>query len=94
MIDAKVVGQLGGTGTTLDWAGLAGAVRELRAAVPNFELVLAGGLRAPNVAQAMALLEPDVVDVSSGVEMAPGVKDPVKVVEFVTAVSAAQRMTG
>ena len=94
VLDAKVVGQLGGTGTALDWAGLADAVARLRARVPAFELVLAGGLRAANVAQAIALLEPDVVDVSSGVESAPGVKDPVAIEAFVSAVSAAKRMTG
>ena len=94
VLDAKVVGQLGGTGTALDWEGLADAVKQLRAAVPDFEFVLAGGLRAQNVAYAMALLEPDVVDVSSGVETAPGVKDPVAVEAFVTAVSAAKRTTG
>ena len=94
VLDAKVVGQLGGTGTALDWEGLVEAVTQLRTAVPGFELVLAGGLRARNVAHAMALLEPDVVDVSSGVETAPGVKDPVAIDAFVTAVSAAKRMTG
>ena len=94
VLDAKVLGQLGGTGTALDWAGLVDAVKQLRAAVPGLELVLAGGLRAANVAQAIALLEPDVVDVSSGVETAPGVKDPVAVEAFVSAVSAAKRMTG
>lgn len=94
VLDARVVGQLGGTGVALDWAGLADAVQALRRAVPDFELVLAGGLRADNVAHALALLEPDVVDVSSGVETAPGVKDPMAVEQFVSAVSAATRKTG
>jgi phosphoribosylanthranilate isomerase len=90
VLDAKVVGQLGGTGVALDWSGLAGAVASLRRAVPHLQLVLAGGLRADNVAHAMALLEPDVVDVSSGVEYAPGVKDPAAIARFVSAVSAAK----
>lgn len=90
VLDAKVVGQLGGTGVTLDWSGLAEAVASLRQAVPQLRLVLAGGLRDDNVAHAMALLEPDVVDVSSGVEYAPGVKDPSAIARFVSAVSAAK----
>lgn len=90
VLDAKVVGQLGGTGVALDWSGLSGAVASLRRAVPQLQLVLAGGLRADNVAHAMALLEPDVVDVSSGVEYAPGVKDPAAIARFVSAVSAAK----
>jgi phosphoribosylanthranilate isomerase len=90
VLDAKVVGQLGGTGVTLDWSGLAEAVALLRRAVPQLHLVLAGGLRDDNVARAMALLEPDVVDVSSGVEYAPGLKDPSAIARFVSAVSAAK----
>lgn len=91
VLDAKVVGQLGGTGVSLDWDGLVDAVRALRVAVPAMQLVLAGGLRAANVGRAMALLEPDVVDVSSGVELAPGLKHPKAVEQFVSAVMAARR---
>jgi phosphoribosylanthranilate isomerase len=86
VLDAHVVGQLGGTGVPLDWNGLAESVRRLRARVPGLMLVLAGGLRAENVREAMRLLSPAVVDVSSGVENAPGVKDPVRVQRFVQAV--------
>ncbi len=89
VLDAKVVGHLGGTGVALDWSGLAGDVAALRRAVPNVQLVLAGGLRPANVAQAIRLLAPDVVDVSSGVELTPGVKDPVAVEQFVRAVHTA-----
>ena len=89
VLDAKVVGQLGGTGVTLDWSGLAIAVERLRTAVPGVQVVLAGGLRPSNVADAIRLLAPDVVDVSSGVETAPGVKDPAAVEQFVKAVHAA-----
>ncbi|MCC6243072.1 MAG: phosphoribosylanthranilate isomerase [Gemmatimonadaceae bacterium] len=91
VFDAKVVGQLGGTGVALDWRGLRHAVDTLRTRVPGLQIVLAGGLRPSNVAQAMALLQPDVVDVSSGVESAPGVKDPKAVEQFVAAVQTAQR---
>jgi phosphoribosylanthranilate isomerase len=92
VLDALVVGRLGGTGVALDWSGLAAAIAALRARVPGTRLVLAGGLRAENVRNAMQLLRPDVVDVSSGVEAAPGVKDPVRVQQFVQAAHDAAEM--
>ncbi|WP_337170577.1 phosphoribosylanthranilate isomerase [Gemmatimonas aurantiaca] len=85
VLDAHVVGQLGGTGVALDWSGLRDAMAGLRQQVPSLTLVLAGGLRPENVATAIRLLAPQVVDVSSGVEAAPGVKDPERVRQFVTA---------
>jgi phosphoribosylanthranilate isomerase len=85
VLDAHVVGQLGGTGVALDWSGLAESVLALREAVPGLQLILAGGLRAENVREAIRLLSPQVVDVSSGVESAPGVKDPARVQQFVQA---------
>lgn len=94
LLDAHVIGQLGGTGVALDWAGLAGSVAALRQEVPAMQLVLAGGLRASNVGEAIRLLSPDVVDVSSGVEVAPGVKDPVAVERFVNAVQHATGKAG
>jgi phosphoribosylanthranilate isomerase len=92
VLDAHVVGQLGGTGVPLDWSGLVDAVAALRVAVPELRLVLAGGLRPENVAQAIRLLSPQVVDVSSGVESAPGVKDPALVQQFVMAAHGAAEM--
>ncbi len=91
VLDAKVVGQLGGTGVALDWSGLQDAIAALRRDVPAFQFVLAGGLRPENVALAIRLLSPQVADVSSGVEVSPGVKDPVAVERFVKAV---QDVTG
>lgn len=85
VLDAHVVGQLGGTGVPLDWSGLREAVAQLRREVPSLTLILAGGLRPENVGTAIRLLSPDIVDVSSGVETAPGVKDPERVEQFVTA---------
>lgn len=89
VLDAHVVGQLGGTGMPLDWSGLADSVRELRDRMPAVLLVVAGGLRPRNVGDAIRLLAPDVVDVSSGVESTPGVKDPVAIECFMNAVREA-----
>lgn len=81
VVDAKVHGgALGGTGVALDWAALADALAAVRG---RTTLVLAGGLRASNVAEAVARLAPDVVDVSSGVEAAPGVKRAEDVLSFI-----------
>ena len=83
LLDSKVSGHLGGTGVALDWAALAGDIRELRERVQGLRIVLAGGLRAGNVRHAIDLLDPDVVDVSSGVEQSPGIKDPEMVRAFI-----------
>jgi phosphoribosylanthranilate isomerase len=84
VLDARVPGGLGGSGVTLPWTQLA---RSLAKARGQTRLVLAGGLRPENVANAIAAIEPDVVDVSSGVESAPGIKDHNRMREFVYAVS-------
>lgn len=86
VIDALVTGQLGGTGVALNWAALGESVERWRSEFPNVQLVLAGGLNADNVAHAIHLLAPDVVDVSSGVEIAPGIKDPERMRTFADAV--------
>ncbi len=75
-------GALSGAGRTSDWTCAATLAR--RAA-----LVLAGGLSAHNVASAIAAVQPDGVDVSSGVEEAPGVKSPAAIAAFVAAARAA-----
>ena len=85
VLDAKVDGQLGGTGVTLDWSAIAPDVRALRS---HGRVVLAGGLRAENVQQAVAVVGPDVVDVSSGVESAIGIKDPERMRAFAAAARA------
>jgi phosphoribosylanthranilate isomerase len=82
LFDAAVPGLHGGTGVRLDWAALA-------AHRPGYPFGLAGGLRPDNVAQAIRLLQPAVVDVSSGVESAPGFKDHDKVDAFMAAVRGA-----
>lgn len=86
VLDTLVKGQLGGTGVALNWQALGASVERWRSEFPNVQLVLAGGLNADNVAQAIRLLAPDVVDVSSGVEIAPGIKDPERMRAFADAV--------
>lgn len=72
----------GGTGQRFDWNILAGRTF----AKP---WMLAGGLNADNVGEAINMLRPGAVDVSSGVETAPGQKDAAKIAQFITAVHAA-----
>ncbi len=71
-LDSLVDGALGGSGVAFSWAELAAKIQSLRI---GKRVVLAGGLRPENVARAIAALAPDIVDVSSGVESAPGIKD-------------------
>ncbi len=81
LLDAHVEDEPGGTGERFDWR----LATERRCSVP---LVLAGGLTAANVAAGIAQTAPWAVDVSTGVEAAPGRKDPAKVEAFVAAVRA------
>lgn len=76
LLDAYVPGMPGGTGASFDWS-LARAVAAER------KLTLAGGLTSANVRQAVETVHPYCVDVASGVESAPGVKDPALVRAFV-----------
>ena len=72
----------GGSGVALDLA----LAREARARLAGGAMVLAGGLTPETVAAAVALVRPDIVDVSSGVERLPGIKDPDKIARFLEAV--------
>ena len=81
VFDTRVPGKLGGTGIAFDWESAARGPRPHRS-----RLVVAGGLTPENVALAISALAPDVVDVSSGVETAPGVKDHQRMREFAEAV--------
>jgi phosphoribosylanthranilate isomerase len=82
LFDAAVPGQPGGTGRQFDWRLLEGR----RFPVPFF---LAGGLDGENVGEAIRRVRPDAVDVASGVESAPGVKDPARLRRFFDAVREA-----
>lgn len=86
VLDAHVPGMLGGTGVALPWDALAASCAPVRAMT---KLVLAGGLRPDNVRDAISAIGPDVVDVSSGVESSPGVKDHARMRAFRDAVAAA-----
>lgn len=72
VLDTKGTSGLGGTGRVFDWEAIAAHLARLER---RARLVVAGGLTSRNVARAIRALAPDVVDVSSGVESAPGVKD-------------------
>ncbi len=75
LFDAWHAEQYGGTGATFDWSRLP--------MVRDYPLILAGGLNCENVALAVRSVFPDMVDVSGGVESAPGVKDPALVEKFI-----------
>lgn len=80
-LDSYVEGELGGTGVQAPWDLI--AVHR-----PSVPFVLSGGLRPDNVTDAVARLHPDGVDVSSGVESEPGIKDPELLGAFVKAARA------
>ncbi len=82
LLDAYHPGEYGGTGIRADWSTAA----VIASRVPR--LLLAGGLTPQNVAEAIAAVQPWGVDVSSGVEAAPGRKDHAKLRDFVRAALA------
>ena len=77
----------GGNGLMFDWTLLEAAPR-------TRPMMLSGGLSAENVADAIAIAAPDAVDVSSGVERAPGVKDADKIRRFIAAARGGQSLGG
>lgn len=84
IVDAFDAHKWGGTGARADWAVAAKIAS-------NFPILLAGGLNADNVAEAIRAVRPWGVDVSSGVEHAPGLKDHDKVRQFIQAVRGVER---
>jgi phosphoribosylanthranilate isomerase len=87
LLDSGSGSRRGGTGTTFDWQE-AGPMARLLA--KKFPLIIAGGLNAENVAKALRIFQPWGVDVVSGVEQAPGKKEPAKLRAFIAAVRAAE----
>jgi phosphoribosylanthranilate isomerase len=73
LLDGHAPGEAGGSGESFDWASIAAVDKPI---------VLAGGLTPDNVKQAINLAQPFAVDVSSGVESSPGIKDKDKVAAF------------
>lgn len=82
LLDSHGSDGIGGTGTVFDWARVPAELEHW---------ILAGGLTAENVAPAVTMARPYAVDVSSGIETAPGVKDPAKMRAFVAAVRRADQ---
>ena len=78
MLDAYDPARHGGTGRTVDWVAAAALARATR-------LVLAGGLTPENVQRAVSLVRPFGIDVSSGIELSPGVKSADRIQRFVAA---------
>jgi phosphoribosylanthranilate isomerase len=86
LLDSHVAGKRGGSGESFDW----GLARAHRGSVP---VILSGGLTADNVGEAIGVVAPFAVDVASGVESAPGLKDSGKLRAFAEAVRAADALT-
>ena len=82
LLDADAGGAFGGTGTLIDLGLAAECVRRH----PALRFTLAGGLKPENVADAVRVVRPYAVDVASGVESAPGIKDAAKMAAFIGAV--------
>jgi phosphoribosylanthranilate isomerase len=84
LLDAARAGQYGGTGQTTDWDFA-------RRAAVSHRIILSGGLKVENVAEAICLVRPYAVDVASGVESKPGKKDHGRLKEFIDEVRRAEQ---
>lgn len=86
LLDSHSATKAGGSGQAFDWSLVPDSMRG--------RFILAGGLDADNVGAALSALRPWAVDVSSGVESAPGIKSASKMAAFMAAVAAADRASG
>jgi phosphoribosylanthranilate isomerase len=84
LLDSGGAGEFGGSGQTFPWE----IARDFVRAHPHLNVILAGGLTPENVAEAVALVRPFGVDVTSGVESAPGRKDHSRLRDFIAAARA------
>jgi phosphoribosylanthranilate isomerase len=89
LVEPRVPGALGGAGVPLQLA----VAREAKGRLAGHPMALAGGLTPDTVAEALAFVRPEIVDVSSGVEREPGIKDHNKILRFVEAVFAHSPVT-
>ena len=89
LVDSRTATAVGGTGAAFDW--VAARKTLFQNAKAQKRLIAAGGLSPENVAEAIATLRPWGVDVVSGVEDAPGRKNPAKVRAFIANARAAQK---
>ena len=83
LLDAHAPGVHGGTGATFDWT----TAVDFKTRHPQLPLVLAGGIRPENAALAAATVRPAALDVASGAELAPGLKDFQKVAALLAALN-------
>jgi phosphoribosylanthranilate isomerase len=81
LLDSAAAGEFGGSGRTFPWK----IARDFVQAHPHLRVILAGGLTPENLAKAVALVRPFGVDVTSGVESAPGRKDHARMRAFIAA---------
>ncbi len=86
LLDAHDPARKGGTGKTIDWERAAAAAKQR-------QVLLAGGLKAENVGEAITRVRPYGIDVSSGVERAPGIKDVVRLRALFEAVNGSRHQT-
>jgi phosphoribosylanthranilate isomerase len=85
LLDSSQAAEFGGSGRTFPW----GIARKFIESNPHFRVILAGGLTPENVAEAVGVVRPFGVDVTTGVEAAPGRKDYARLKAFIAAARAA-----
>lgn len=79
LLDSTSHGMFGGTGKVHDWK----LSKRIKRVIHSKPLILAGGLHPENVQESIRMVKPYAVDVSTGVESQPGIKDPVKISTFI-----------